>query len=382
MQTTTITRSRIHLSPPHMGAEERRLVEEAFATNWVAPVGPQLDAFEKEMGQAAGVGAAVCVSSGTAALHLAARLLGVGPGDEVFCPTFTFIASANPVLYQGARPVFIDSETDTWNLDPALLAEALADRARRGRLPRAIIVVDIYGQCARWEEINALAMRYGVPVIEDSAEAAGSTYHGRWAGNFGAFGVYSFNGNKIINTSGGGMLVSADRARIDHARKLATQARDPAPHYEHSELGYNYRLSNVLAGIGRGQLRSLPARINSRRTICEYYQRELGGLPGVNFQPEMAGTRSNRWLTCLTIDPEAAGTDRTAVLRALEEDNIEARPLWKPLHAQPLFCEVDCFGGAVADRLFAQGLCLPSGSAMTADDLARVVHTVRSAFPS
>jgi pyridoxal phosphate-dependent aminotransferase EpsN len=364
-----------------MGAEERRFVEEAFATNWVAPVGPHLAAFEAELCAECGVAAGVCVSSGTAALHLAVRLAGVRAGDEVFCPTFTFIATANPILYEGARPVFIDAEEDSWNLDPALLAEVLAERARRGRLPRAVIVADIYGQCAQWKEILAAVEPYGVPVIEDAAEAAGATYGGRWAGGFGAMGIFSFNGNKIINTSGGGMLVSNDTAVIEHARKLATQARDPAPHYEHSELGYNYRLSNVLAGIGRGQLRSLPARIARRHEIFACYQRELGSLPGVAFMPELPGTRGNRWLTCLTIDPEIAGADRSAVLRALEADNIEGRPLWKPLHAQPLFRDTESVGGAVADRLFAHGLSLPSGSAMTDEDLDRVVAAVRSAFP-
>lgn len=364
-----------------MGPDERRFVEEAFASNWVAPVGPHLTAFESEMCAASGVAAGVCVSSGTAALHLATVLAGVQPGDEVFCPSFTFIATANPVLYQGARPVFIDAEEDTWNLDPALLAAALADRARRGRLPRAIIVADIYGQCAQWDEIAAVVAPYGVLVIEDAAEAAGATYRGRWAGSFGQFGIFSFNGNKIINTSGGGMLVSDDAAAMEHARKLATQARDPAPHYEHSELGYNYRLSNVLAGIGRGQLRSLPARIARRREIFARYRRELGALPGVAFPPELPDFLGNRWLTCLTIDPARAGTDRTAVLRALEADNIEARPLWKPLHCQPLFRDADRFGGTVAERLFATGLSLPSGSAMTEEDLGRVIAAVRSAFP-
>ena len=364
-----------------MGADERRFVDEAFATNWVAPVGPHLAAFESEMCAATGVAAGVCVSSGTAALHLAAVLAGVRAGDEVFCPTFTFIATANPILYQGARPVFIDAEEDTWNLDPDLLAEALADRAKRGRLPRAVIVADIYGQCAQWDAIKAAVAPYGVPVIEDAAEAAGATLRGQAAGSFGQFGIFSFNGNKIINTSGGGMLVSNDGAAMEHARKLATQARDPAPHYEHSELGYNYRLSNVLAGIGRGQLRSLPARIERKREIFARYRKELGALPGVTFPPELPDYHSNRWLTCLTIDPEAAGTDRTQVLRALEADNIEARPLWKPLHCQPLFAGAASFGGAVAERLFAHGLSLPSGSAMTADDVARVIEAVRSAFP-
>ena len=330
---------------------------------------------------ASGVKAALCVSSGTAALHLAVRLLGVQPGDEVFCSTFTFVASANPIVYQGAQPVFIDAELRSWNMDPELLAEALAQRAAQGRLPRAIIVADIYGQCAAWDKIEAVARTYGVPLIDDAAEAVGATYRGEWAGRFGAVGVYSFNGNKIITTSGGGMMVSSDPALIERAHKLATQARDTAPHYEHTELGYNYRLSNVLAGIGRGQLQSLPQRIERRRQIFEFYRQALDDLPGVEFMPESPEGRSTRWLTCLTIDPGGSGIGRDDVLAALAADNIEARPLWKPLHQQPLYRGAPSFGGKVADRLFAHGLCLPSGSAMTEDDLQRVAGVVRGVFP-
>jgi len=371
---------RIFLSPPHLGAEERRHVDAVFASNWVAPVGPQLAAFEAEICAASGIKAAVGVVSGTAALHLAVRLLDVQPGDEVFCSSFTFVASANPIVYQGGRPVFIDAEARSWNMDPGLLAEALARRAKAGRLPRAIIVADIYGQCAAWDEILAAAAAYDVPVIEDAAEAVGATYRGRWAGGFGVFGVYSFNGNKILTTGGGGMLVSSYPALIERAHKLASQARDTAVHYEHSELGYNYRLSNVLAGIGRGQLGSLPDRVARIREIFEFYRRALGDLPGVDFMPELAEGRSTRWLTCLTIDPALASVNRDVILRALADDNIEARPLWKPLHQQPLYRGAACFGGALSDRLFARGLCLPSGSAMTDEDLHRVVAVVRHAF--
>jgi dTDP-4-amino-4,6-dideoxygalactose transaminase len=378
--TTPSENPRIFLSPPHVGVEERRHVDSAFASNWMAPFGPHLQAFETEMCAASGAGAAVCLSSGTAALHLAVRLLGVQPGDEVFCSTFTFIASANPIVYQGARPVFIDAETRSWNMDPELLAEALASRAAEGRLPRAIIVADIYGQCAEWDEINALSSYYGVPVIEDAAESVGASYRGRWAGTLGALGVYSFNGNKILTTSGGGMLISDDTGLIERAHKLATQAREDTPHYEHTELGYNYRLSNVLAGIGRGQLQSLAQRIERKREIFSFYREALGDLPGVNFMPELAAGWSTRWLTCLTIDPFVSGVSRDSVLGALEADNIEARPLWKPLHQQPLYHDAQCFGGAVADRLFDQGICLPSGSAMTADDLRRVAAVVRGVF--
>jgi pyridoxal phosphate-dependent aminotransferase EpsN len=371
---------RIFLSPPHLGTEERRHIDTALSSNWVAPAGPHLAALEAEMCAASGVRAALCVSSGTAALHLAVRLLGVQPGDEVFCSTFTFVASANPIVYQGASPVFIDSELRSWNMDPALLANALADRAKQGRRPRAIIVADIYGQCAAWDEIRAVAAEHNVPLIEDAAEAVGATYRGEWAGGFGALGIYSFNGNKIMTTSGGGMLVSPDAPLIDRAHKLATQARDAAPHYEHSELGYNYRLSNVLAGIGRGQLQSLPARVGRRREIFEFYRQALGDLPGVDFMPELPEGRSTRWLTCLTVDPAVARVGRDDVLAALAADNIEARPLWKPLHQQPLYRGTPVCGGAVADRLFAHGLCLPSGSAMSEDDLQRVVGVVRGVF--
>jgi len=372
--------TRIYLSPPHIGPDERRHVAEAFDSNWVAPVGPHLHAFEAEMCAASGIKAALCVSSGSAALHLAARLIGIEAGDEVICSTFTFIATANPILYQGATPVFVDSEESSWNLDPGLLGEALAERRRFGRRPRAIIVADIYGQCADWDAIGRVAAEFDVPVIDDAAEAVGATYRSRWAGSFGRVGVYSFNGNKIMTTSGGGMLVSDDPALIARAGKLATQARDAAPHYQHSEWGYNYRLSNVLAGIGRGQLAALPQRIERRRQIFDFYRRALGGLPGVGFMPEPAGTRGNRWLTCITLDPSQVSATPADVLAALERDNIEGRPLWKPLHQQPVFAGAARFGGAVAERLFAQGLCLPSGSAMTESDLERVADVVRRAL--
>jgi FlaA1/EpsC-like NDP-sugar epimerase/dTDP-4-amino-4,6-dideoxygalactose transaminase len=380
MKTTVPVKRRIFLSPPHIGPSERENVETAFATNWVAPVGPHLEAFEQEMCAASGARAALCLSSGTAALHLAARLLGVQAGDEIFCSTFTFVASANPILYQGAQPVFIDSEARSWNMDPGLLAEALAQRAKRGRLPRAVVVVDLYGQCAAWDEIREITSRYGVPVIEDAAEAVGATYRNAWAGTFGAFGVYSFNGNKIMTTGGGGMLLSSNMALMEHARKLATQARDVAPHYQHSELGYNYRMSNLLAGIGRGQLQSLPRMIERRREIFDFYRNALGNLPGVDFMPEIPEGRSNRWLTCITIDPAVAGVNRDKIIGVLAASDIEARPTWKPLHLQPFFHGAPRFGGAVSDRLFALGLCLPSGSAMTDEDLSRVTEVVREAF--
>ncbi len=371
---------RLYLSPPDVGTEEQRFVAEAFASNWVAPAGPHLAAFEREMCAASGAAAAVAVSSGTAALHLALRLLDLRPGDEVLCSTFTFVGTANPILYERARPVFVDAERATWNLDPALLAEVLEERARRGRLPRAVIVADIYGLCADWDPLLAAADRHGVPVIEDAAEAVGATYRGRWAGTFGRIGVYSFNGNKILTTSGGGMVVSADRTLVERAHKLATQAREPVAHYEHAELGFNYRLSNILAGIGRGQLLGLAARIERRRALFDRYSAALGDLPGVEFRPEPAHARSTRWLTCLLLDPAAGGVTRDAVLAALEADNIEARPLWKPLHCQPLYRGCECIGGTVAEDLFNRGLCLPSGSGMTEAEFERVVRIVRQVF--
>jgi len=380
MMVQAPAKPRLFLSPPHMGGAEFAFVEEAFRTNWIAPVGPHLDAFEREFCARFGFAHAVAVSSGTAALHLAIRLAGVRPGDEVVCSTLTFAASANPILYEQARPVFIDCDKATWNMDASLLAEWLTLRARAGRLPRAVIVVDLYGQCADLERISASCARHGVPLIEDAAEALGATCARRPAGAFGRMGVFSFNGNKIITTSGGGMLVSEDAGLIARARFLATQARDPAPHYQHSQLGFNYRLSNVLAGIGRGQLQVLDERVEARRRIFAHYVAALQDLPGVAFMPEAAFGRCNRWLTCLAIDPTKAGADREQVRQALEAENIEARPVWKPLHLQPVFAGYEAVGGAVSARLFDQGLCLPSGSAMTEDDLQRVIGIVRGVF--
>lgn len=371
--------NRIYLSSPHMGGMEQEFVADAFATNWVAPLGPHVDAFEREFAEMVGARHAAALSSGTAALHLALQLAGVGPGDEVLVSTLTFSASVNPILYLGATPVFIDSERESWNLDPALLEEALAARAARGRLPRAVVVVHLYGQSANLGPILAACERYGVPVVEDAAEALGATYHGRAPGTLGRAGIYSFNGNKIITTSGGGMLVSDDAALIAHARKLATQARDPAPHYEHSEIGYNYRLSNVLAAIGRGQLRVLEERVQARRRNFDFYVAALGDLPGLEFMPEAPWGRHTRWLTCVTLDPEHPGADREAVRLALEAEQIEARPVWKPMHLQPVFARYERVGGAVAEDLFRRGLCLPSGSNLGEAELARVVSAVRAA---
>ena len=375
----TVTLERMFLSPPHLSGLEQGYVEDAFASNWVTPLGPHVDAFENEFAQAVGARHAVAVSSGTAALHLALRLVGVGPGDEVLASTLTFVASVNPIVYVGATPVFIDSEPRSWNMDPALLEEALEQRSRAGRPPKAVVVVHLYGQSADLDPIAVACARYGVPLIEDAAEALGATYKGRAPGTVGALGVYSFNGNKIITTAGGGMLVTPDGAFATHARKLATQARDPAPHYEHSELGYNYRLSNVLAAIGRGQLRVLEERVAARRRNFAFYANALGGMPGIEFMPEAPWGTHTRWLTTLTIDPDVFGADRETIRVALDGAGIEARPVWKPMHLQPLYARCSVVGGAVADDLFARGLCLPSGSNLSEADLERVVAVIRRA---
>jgi dTDP-4-amino-4,6-dideoxygalactose transaminase len=370
---------RIYLSSPHIGPDEQALVAEAFATNWVAPLGPHVDAFERELASYVGVGHAAALSSGTAAIHLGLRLLGVQPGDDVFCSTLTFSASANPIAYERARPVFIDAERGSWNMDPALLAQALDDAATRGRLPKAVIVVDLYGQSADWAPIEAACARHGVPILEDAAEALGADYRGRKCGSFGRLAVFSFNGNKIITTSGGGMLVSDDKALVDKARFLATQARDPAPHYQHGEIGFNYRLSNVCAAIGRGQLRVLEDRVAARRRVYTRYREALGALPGVSFMPEAHG-RATRWLTCMLIDDAAFGASREDIRLALASRDIEARPVWKPMHLQPVFQQLGAGveGGAVSEDLFARGLCLPSGSNLADADVDEVIDIVRA----
>ncbi len=366
----------ILLSTPHMGDREQEFVTEAFETNWIAPVGPHVNAFEQEFCQVIGAGHAAAVSSGTAALHLALMLVGVGVGDEVFCSTLTFSASANPIAYLGAKPVFIDSDRISWNMDPDLLVAALEQRAKVGKLPKAVVLVHLYGQSADIDPIVAACQQYDVPVIEDAAEALGATYKGRSPGTAGRIGIFSFNGNKIITTSGGGMLVSEDASITSKARFLATQARDAAPHYQHSEIGYNYRMSNVLAGIGRGQLLVLKDRVAARRRNCAIYERALGELPGIEFMPEAPWGEATRWLTCLTIDPAKFGVDRETVRLALAAAQIEARPVWKPLHLQPIFADSECFGGEVAEDLFDRGLCLPSGSNLTDEELDRVIRAI------
>lgn len=361
-----------------------KYIEEAFETNWIAPLGPNVDAFEKEIANYVGVKEAVAVSSGTAAIHLALILLGVTKGDTVFCSTLTFVASANPILYQGAEPVFIDSERDTWNMSPQALSKALYDATLRGKLPKAVIIVNLYGQCAKYDELTELCDLYGVPIIEDAAESLGSTYKGRPSGTFGNFGLFSFNGNKIISTSGGGMLLTNDREAAIKARFLATQARDEAIHYQHSKVGYNYRLSNVLAGIGLGQMEVLQERIEKRRDTFRTYYNELSPLPGVFFMPELENTMSNRWLTTLTIDEAEAGVTVKKVIERMTEENIEVRPVWKPLHRQPLFQHATYYAHdsdeSVSDHLFQTGICLPSGSSLTSEDLDRVIGCLKSSL--
>lgn len=371
---------RIFLSAPHMGGSEMIFIRDAFASNYIAPVGPQVDAFEKEFAEAVGAKHAAAVSAGTTALHLLLRYVGVGPGDEVICSSFTFVASANPIQYCGGTPVFIDSDATSWNMNPALLVAELEKRAAAGRLPKAVVLVHLYGQPADIDPIKQVCDRYGVILIEDAAEALGAAYKGKSPGTFGLAGFYSFNGNKIITTSGGGMIVSEDEELIKKVKFWATQARDNAPHYEHSEIGYNYRMSNVLAAIGRGQLQVLSERVETKRKIFARYRESLGDLPGIRFMPEPAFARATRWLTCLTIDPGLAGTDRDAVIRELENNNIEARPTWKPMHLQPLYQGYEMIGGQVSEGIFRNGLCLPSGTNMTDDDQSRVIRVVRECW--
>ncbi len=388
-------KKRIFLSPPHMGGEELNFVKEAFAGNYIAPLGPMIDAFEKEFAEKIGVSYALALASGTAAIHLALDHLGVGPGDEVFASTLTFIGSVSPITFLGATPVFVDSDPQTWNMDPGLLQRELSSCAEKGKLPKAVLPTDLYGQCADVDRIREICDSYNIPVVLDSAESLGATYKERSAGTGGKAAVFSFNGNKIITTSGGGMLVSEDKDLIDHARFLSTQARDAFPHYEHSEIGYNYRMSNIVAAIGRGQLRVLDERVKEKRKIFDYYQDRLGGIPGIEFMPEASYGRCTRWLTVILVTPEKFGANREAIRLALEAENIEARPVWKPMHLQPVFKHMELnekfvekksdtkrryssrtIGGNVAAELFEKGLCLPSGTAMSTADLDRIISVI------
>jgi dTDP-4-amino-4,6-dideoxygalactose transaminase len=362
---------RIFLSPPHLSGRELDRLREAVESNWIAPLGPQVDAFERELADVVGVPNALALSSGTAALHLALLVLGIGPGDEVACSAFTFSASANAITYTGAQPVFVDCD-ETWTLDPALLEQALEERPGI----RAVVAVDLYGQCCAYDELAAICGRRGVALVQDAAESLGSFYGDAPAGGQGDLAVFSFNGNKVITTSGGGMLVSRNAGWIDHARKLSTQAREPEAHYEHTEIGFNYRLSNLLAAVGRAQLESLPERVAARRRVNQYYRELLAGAPGITFMPEAVCGRSNCWLTCIVVDPEEAGTDRDRIRLELETEDIESRPLWKPMHLQPVYRGAPVYGGDVSARLFELGLCLPSGSALTEADQERIVEVL------
>jgi dTDP-4-amino-4,6-dideoxygalactose transaminase len=369
--------TRIYLSPPHLDGRERELLVEALESNWITTLGPHVDAFEREMCEKIGVKDAAALASGTAGLHLALLMLGAKAGDEVLCSDLTFAASASAIAYLAAKPVFIDSDHTPWNMDPALLAEELDACSKKRRLPKAVIVVDLYGQCADYTPITEICKKYKIPIVEDAAEALGSTYHGTSAGKFGEMGVFSFNGNKIITTSGGGMLASDNEEYINRARFLSQQARDPAPHYQHSQLGYNYRLSNLLAAVGRGQLERLDEKVARKRKINEFYRKALEDLPGIEFMPEAPYGRSNHWLTVILITPEEFGSDRESVRLALEKKNIESRPIWKPMHLQPVFKDCRVRGGAISQDLFDRGLCLPSGTQMTEQDLECVVDVLK-----
>lgn len=371
--------ARIYLSPPDLAGNELDLLRDAVESNWIAPLGPHVDAFEAELAARVRVPHAVALSSGTAGLHLALEVAGVTRGDEVWISTLTFAATANAVTYIGATPVFVDCDAASWNLDPQLLADELAAAARAGRVPKALIVVDLYGQCADYAAIRESCHRHGVVLIEDAAEALGATYREQPAGSFGDLSVFSFNGNKIITTSGGGMLLSPRKDWIDRARYLATQARSPARHYEHEAIGYNYRMSNLLAAVGRAQLADLDRRVDARRATNQAYRDALGQLPGWAFMPEAPHCRSTAWLTCATIDAAAYGVSRDVVIDALAADDIEARPVWKPMHQQPIFRGARAIGGAVAARLFEHGICLPSGSRLDDAQRARIVARVLGA---
>lgn len=373
-------RDRIFLSSPHMSGNEQKYIQEAFDLNWIAPLGNNVDGFEKELANYNNIKDAAVVSSGTSAIHLALRLLDVKPNDTVFCSTLTFVASANPILYEHANPIFIDSEEDTWNMSPEALERALKDAKASGNMPKAVIAVHLYGQSARVDEIVELCKSYNVPLLEDAAESLGSEYKGQKSGTHGDFGIYSFNGNKIITTSGGGALVANDEQAIQKARFLSTQARDPALHYQHSEVGYNYRMSNIVAGIGRGQLEVLDERVAQKRKVFKKYEEAFKDLPGIAFQPELEGTLSNRWLTALTINPDEAGVTRTEIIETLSKHNIEARPVWKPMHLQPLFEGYAYYpheeNNSVSDRLFEYGICLPSGTNMTEEQQDMVIELI------
>jgi dTDP-4-amino-4,6-dideoxygalactose transaminase len=370
-------KDKIWLSSPHMGGGEQKFIDLAFNQNWVAPLGPNVDGFEDDLEEYLSIGHAVALSSGTAAIHLGLVLAGVAAGDEVLCQSFTFSATANPIVYQGATPIFVDSEAGTWNMSPAYLEKAIVGRITAGRKPKLIIPVHLYGMPAHMNAIQAISDKYGIPILEDAAEALGSSIEGKKAGTFGTLGVLSFNGNKIITTSGGGALVAAEEGLATKARFLATQARDEAPHYQHSQIGYNYRMSNICAGIGRGQMEVLDNWIERRRANYSFYRNALEAFPGIHFQEEPVGYFSNRWLTAIIVDPALAGCTREDLRTALQEQNIESRPLWKPMHLQPVFEQYPYYGDAVSEGLFKNGLCLPSGSNLTDNQRIKICEIIK-----
>lgn len=370
-------KERLFLSPPHMSGKELKLIEEAFSTNYVAPLGPMVDAFEEEFSAYTGIPHVVALSSGTAALHLALRCSGIGPGDFVIAPTLTFIAGVSPIIYLGATPVFIDVSSETWTIDVDLLAEALRNFAKKGKLPKAVVPTDLYGQSCDVDAIRQVCKPYDIAVIIDSAEAVGSTYKGCSAGYHADTAIFSFNGNKIITSAGGGILASHNKQLIDEARFLSQQARDPAPYYEHSTFGYNYRMSNILAAIGRAQLEVLNSRVEKKREISEYYKHHLQDVPGISFMPEASYGRSNWWLTPILIDEKKFGVSCEQVRLSLESQDIESRRIWKPMHLQSVFANNLCVGGKVSEDIFNKGLCLPSGTNMSTDDMDRVISIIQ-----
>lgn len=371
---------RIYLSPPHLSGSEKKYVNQAFDTNWIAPLGPNVDGFEDELSRYTGAKYVAALTTGTAAIHLALIMLGVKQGDEVLASSFTFSASANPIVYVGATPIFIDSEKDTWNMSPDLLETAIKDRLKHGKKPKAIILVHLYGMPAKIDEIMQIASKYDIPVIEDAAEALGAKYKGKQVGTFGQMGVLSFNGNKIITTSGGGALMSNKKEFIDKAKFLSTQARDDAPHYQHTEIGYNYRMSNLLAGVGRGQLEVIDERVNQCRKNHAFYSRYFADKKGIEILTEAEGFYSNYWLTTVTIDSKKTGFANDELRIHLEKHNIESRPLWKPMHLQPVFIKYPAYTNGLSERLFNCGLCLPSGTNMTLEDKNRIKNALDLIF--
>lgn len=376
---SAVNKIRIYLSPPHMSGEEQRFVNDAFDSNWIAPLGAHVDGFEQELSAFTGSNDCAALSSGTAALHLALIMLSVGKGDIVICPTLTFSASANPIIYQGATPVFVDCDATSWNMDPNLCESAIKELIAKGKKPKAIILVHLYGMPSDMDAFIRISHQYDIPLIEDAAESLGATYRNQHTGTFGEFGILSFNGNKVITTSGGGALLCKTKEQANYARFLATQARDNAPHYQHSVIGYNYRLSNICAAIGRGQMTVLSERVQRRREIFHYYYNNLKDTEGISFSAEMEQMKSSRWLTTILINPDQTGTDREQIRLLLGASGIESRPIWKPMHLQPVFNDATTFNQGVAENIFQYGLCLPSGSSLTAAQQQEIIDLIRSA---